>query len=181
MEIIEIKSYPVWIGNRNQLLVKVETNEGIYGWGESGFSGRELAVSGVIDHYKEWLVGRDPMRRGSLWQEMYRSQYFEGGRTLTAAISAIDLALHDIVGKKLGVPVYELLGGKHRDVVPVFATTPGPYGPEMLDQAKEFMERGITAFRLSYDAMDINSGGVFEPRESIANSAEWLIKARETL
>ena len=181
MEIIEIKSYPVWIGSRNQLLVKVETNEGIYGWGESGFSGRELAVSGVIDHYKEWLVGRDPMRRGSLWQEMYRSQYFEGGRTLTAAISAIDLALHDIVGKKLGVPVYELLGGKHRDVVPVFATTPGPYGPEMLDQAKEFMERGITAFRLSYDAMDINSGGVFEPRESIANSAEWLIKARETL
>ena len=181
MEIIEIKSYPVWIGSRNQLLVKVETNEGIYGGGESGFSGRELAVSGVIDHYKEWLVGRDPMRRGSLWQEMYRSQYFEGGRTLTAAISAIDLALHDIVGKKLGVPVYELLGGTHRDVVPVFATTPGPYGPEMLDQAKEFMERGITAFRLSYDAMDINSGGVFEPRESIANSAEWLIKARETL
>ena len=108
MEITEIKSYPVWIGSRNQLLVKVETNEGIYGWGESGFSGRELAVSGVIDHYKEWLVGRDPMRRGSLWQEMYRSQYFEGGRTLTAAISAIDLALHDIVGKKLGVPVYEL-------------------------------------------------------------------------
>ena len=163
------------------MLVKIETDEGIYGWGESGFSGRELGVKGIMEHYREFLIGKDPMSRGGLWQEMYRSQYFEGGRTLTAAISAIDIALHDIVGKKLGVPVYELLGGKHRHTVPVFATTPGPYGQDMIDQAKEFMGRGINAFRLSYDNMDIQSGGLFEPRESIANSAEWLIKAREQL
>ena len=61
------------------------------------------------------------MQRGRIWQEMYRGQYFEGGRTITGAISAIDIALHDIVGKKLGVPVYELLGGKQRDWVPTFA------------------------------------------------------------
>ena len=181
MKITEIKPFAVWVGNRNQMLVKIETDEGIYGWGEAGFSGRELAVSGVMQHYREFLLGRDPLRRGALWQEMYRSQYFEGGRTLTAAISAIDIALHDIVGKKLGVPVYELLGGRNREYVPVFATTPGPYGPAMIEQAKEFMDRGITAFRLAYDSMDINSGGLFEPRESIANSAEWLIKAREEL
>ena len=54
---------------------------------------------------------------------MYRSQYFEGGRVLAAAISAIDIALHDIKGKALGVPVYELLGGKQRDRIPTFATT----------------------------------------------------------
>lgn len=181
MKITDIKPYPVWVGHRNQMLVKIETDEGIYGWGESGFSGRELAVSGIVQHYREWLIGRDPMKRGALWQEMYRSQYFEGGRTLTAAISAIDLALHDIVGKKLGVPVYELLGGKHREYVPVFATTAGPYGPDMIEQAKEFMARGINAFRLSYDNMDIQNSGLFEPRVSIANSAEWLIKAREAL
>ena len=163
------------------MLVKIETDEGIYGWGESGFSGRELGVKGIMEHYREFLIGKDPMSRGGLWQEMYRSQYFEGGRTLTAAISAIDIALHDIVGKKLGVPVYELLGGKHRHTVPVFATTAGPYGPDMIEQAKEFMGRGINAFRLSYDNMDIQSGGLFEPRESIANSAEWLIKTREAL
>ena len=81
MYITDIKCYPVWVGIRNQLLVKVETNEGIYGWGESGFSTRELAVKGIVDHYKEWLIGKDPMQRGALWQEMYRSQYFEGGRT----------------------------------------------------------------------------------------------------
>ena len=181
MRITEIKPFAVWVGNRNQMLVKVETDEGIYGWGEAGFSGRELGVKGVVEHYREFLLGRDPMRRGGLWQEMYRSQYFEGGRTLTAAISAIDLALHDIVGKKLGVPVYELLGGRHRDEVGVFATTPGPYGPDMIEQARDFMASGINAFRLSYDGMAINQGGIFEPRESIANSAEWLIKAREAL
>ena len=181
MKITDIKPYAVWVGHRNQMLVKIETDEGIYGWGESGFSGRELGVKGIMEHYREFLIGRDPMKRGALWQEMYRSQYFEGGRTLTAAISAIDIALHDIVGKKLGVPVYELLGGKHRHTVPVFATTSQPYGQGMIDQAKDFMARGINAFRLSYDSMDVQNSGLFEPRESIANSAEWLIKAREQL
>ncbi|MCX8252002.1 MAG: mandelate racemase/muconate lactonizing enzyme family protein [Dehalococcoidia bacterium] len=181
MKITDIKPYAVWIGRRNQMLVKVETDEGIYGWGESGFSGRELGVRGIVEHYREWLVGRNPMRRGALWQEMYRSQYFEGGRTMTAAISAIDIALHDIVGKKLGVPVYELLGGKNREQIPVFATTSVPYGQEMIEQAKEFMAQGINAFRMSYDKMEIEGSGLFEPRESMANSAEWLIKTREQL
>ena len=181
MKITEVKPFAVWVGRRNQMLVKIETDEGIYGWGESGVSGRELGVKGIIEHYREFLIGKDPLNRGALWQEMYRSQYFEGGRTLTAAISALDIALHDVVGKKLGVPVYDLLGGKHRNKIPVFATTEGPYGPEMREQAKEFMNIGINAFRLSYDNMDIQNSGLFEPRESIANSSEWLIKAREEL
>ena len=113
MKITDVKPIPVEVGHRNQLVVKVETNKGIYGWGESGVSGRELAVVGAIQHYREFLIGRDPMHIGGLWQEMYRSQYFEGGRILTAAIAAIDIALYDIAGKALGVPVYQLLGGKH--------------------------------------------------------------------
>ena len=181
MKITDVKTYIVWEGIRNLTLVKVESDEGYYGWGQSGLSGRELAVRGVVEHYRQFLLGKNPRNIGALWQEMYRSQYFEGGRTLTAAISAIDIALHDIVGKKLGVPVYELLGGKHRHSIPVFATTAGPYGPEMIEQAREFMGRGINAFRLSYDSMDVQNNGLFEPRESIANSAEWLIKAREQL
>ena len=87
MQITDIKPFPVWVGTRNQMLVKVETDEGIYGWGESGLSSREIAVKGMVEHYREFLIGRDPMQRGALWQEMYRSQYFEGGRTMTAAIS----------------------------------------------------------------------------------------------
>ena len=112
MKITDVKPIPVWVGSRNQLVVKVETDEGIYGWGESGVSGRELAVAGVIKHYREFLIGQDPMCIGALWQDMYRGQYFEGGRVLTGAISAVDIALHDIAGKALGVPVYQLLGGK---------------------------------------------------------------------
>ena len=92
MKITDIKSYPVWVGHRNQLVVKIETDEGIDGLGESGLSGRELAVVGAINHYREFLIGRDPRRMGSLWQELYRSQYFEGGRVLSAAISAIESA-----------------------------------------------------------------------------------------
>lgn len=109
MKITDIKPYPVWVGNRNQLVVKVETDEGIYGLGESGLSGRELAVVGALKHFREFLIGKDPMQRGRIWQEMYRSQYFEGGRVLLAAQSAIDIALYDIVGKALGLPVFQLL------------------------------------------------------------------------
>ncbi|WP_375451343.1 mandelate racemase/muconate lactonizing enzyme family protein [uncultured Devosia sp.] len=179
MKITAIIPYPTWVGIRNQLLVKVETDEGIYGWGESGLSGRERAVIGAIEHYREFLIGRDPMAIGALWQEMYRSQYFEGGRVLTAAISAIDIALHDIKGKALGVPVYQLLGGKQRSHIPTFATTRGPCGPAMIEQARELIALGWTAMRLN--PADHESRGIYEPRQSIGETARWCVKAREEL
>src|SRR6476469_8428319 len=110
MRITDIKAYPVWIAARNLLIVKVETDAGIYGLGESGLSSREQAVMGALRHYREFLIGRDPLQRGRLWQELYRSQYFEGGRVLLAAQSALDIALYDIAGKAWGVPIYQLLG-----------------------------------------------------------------------
>jgi len=108
---------------------------------------RELAVVGAVRHYREFLIGRDPLCIGALWQEMYRSQYFEGGRVLTAAISAIDIALHDIVGKALSVPVYQLLGGKQRDFVPCFATTSAPTRPELTERVRQLIEQGWPAIR----------------------------------
>ena len=181
MKITAIRPYPVRVGPRNQLLVKVETDEGIYGWGESGLSGRERAVVGAIEHWREWMVGRDPMQRGALWQEMYRSQYFEGGRVLVAAMSAIDIALHDIAGKALNIPVYQLLGGKQRDYVPAFATTSAEPGPEMIEQAKLLVREGWDCFRLSISGATNPDDSIYEPRESIAVTSEWLIAAREAL
>ena len=182
MKITDVKPYPVWVGHRNQMLVKVETDEGIYGWGESGFSSRELAVSGMVDHFRQFLVGRDPMQRGRLWQEMYRGQYFEGGRTITGAISAIDIALYDIVGKKLGVPVYELLGGKQRDWVPTFASGGGSTPEEVVDVGQRIWADGYKAMRLNLNTIgEDDDPNLFEPRESIAPTAEALIKAREAL
>ena len=127
MKITAIKPYPIWDGGRNLMIVKIETDEGISGWGESGISSRELAVEGAIKHYREYLIGQNPMQIAAHWQRMYRSQYFEGGRVLTAAISAIDIALHDIKAKSLNLPVYELLGGKQRNHVPCFGTTAVSY------------------------------------------------------
>ncbi len=179
MKIRAITPYAVWVGIRNQLLVKVDTDEGIFGWGESGLSGREKAVMGAIEHYREFLIGRDAFAIGALWQEMYRSQYFEGGRVLQAAISAIDIALYDIKGKALGVPVHQLLGGKQRTHIPTFASTGAPPGPEMIEQARLLMQHGWTAMRLS--PADHQSSGRYEPRESIPETAKWCVKAREEL
>ncbi|MDO8360640.1 MAG: mandelate racemase/muconate lactonizing enzyme family protein [Devosia sp.] len=179
MKITAIKPYPVWIGTRNQLIVKVETDEGIFGWGESGLSGREKAVVGAIEHTREFLVGRNAFDIGAIWQETYRSQYFEGGRVLQAAISAIDIALHDIKGKALGVPVYDLLGGKQRDRIPTFASTSLPPGEAMIEQARELIAQGWNAIRFFPAGQD--SKGIFEPRESIGETAKWMVKAREAL
>lgn len=179
IKISAVKAFPVWIGHRNQLIVKVETDEGIFGWGESGLSGRELAVVGAIEHYAQFLTGRDPMQIGALWQEMYRSQYFEGGRVLQAAISAIDIALHDIKGKALGVPVYDLLGGKQREVIPTFASTNSGEAATMVEQARLLQAAGWTTIRFFPDFRD--TGGIFEPREHIAKTARACTLAREAL
>ncbi len=183
MKIRSIECFPVWIGIRNQLLVKVMTEDGIVGWGESGLSGRELAVMGAVDHFRPLLVGRDARQIGGLWQELYRSQYFEGGRVLTAAMSAIDIALHDIKGKALGVPVYELLGGRLRDRVPSLASTSAPTGDGMMAEAKEFAAAGFQAIRLQRGngRRPDEPEEIFEPREAIAEAAEWLIRARAEL
>ncbi|MBL8045063.1 MAG: mandelate racemase/muconate lactonizing enzyme family protein [Anaerolineales bacterium] len=183
MRITDIKPLPVWVGSRNQLVVKVETDEGLYGLGESGLSGRELAVIGALKHFREFLIGQDPFQRGRIWQELYRSQYFEGGRVLLAAQSAIDIALHDIVGKALNVPVYELLGGKHREVIPCFATASG-HAERLIEDVQLLMHHGWRVIRTA-PMMPESKGGfvhdsdIFEPRESIPLTAKWLTKVRE--
>ena len=179
MKINEIKSFPVWSGSRNLFVLKIETDEGYYGLGEAGVSGRELAVQGAVAHFREFLMGKDPRRIGALWQEMYRGQYFEGGRVLTGAISAIDIALHDLVAKSLGVPVYQLLGGAQRDSVPCFVTSGAPMGPDAVDDALRYIGQGWPVVRFVPGHPETGEDGLFEPRESIAHTAEWLTKARE--
>jgi len=181
MKISEIKSFPIWVGGRNQMIVKIETDEGIYGYGESGLSGRELGVAGIVNHYREFLLGKDPRRIGALWQEMYRSQYFEGGRALTGAISAIDIALYDILGKSLGVPVYQLLGGKQREAVPCFVTTSARMGPDLVAQVQNLVDRGWSAIRIFLGQPQEEDPTIFEPRQSIGFTADWVTRIREAV
>jgi galactonate dehydratase len=180
MKITNITYQSLWF-NRNQLVVKVDTDQGIYGLGEAGLSGRERAVMGALDHYREWLIGKDPMRTGALWQEMYRSQYFEGGRVLTAAQSAIDIALYDIKGKALGVPVYDLIGGKHRESVPCFINMKSPVNEEEAAEVKKAISEGWECLRLNLSKHECEDPTEFDPRRSLADSAAELTRARELL
>jgi galactonate dehydratase len=180
LRIRKVEAFPVWLGHRNQLLIKVTADDGTFGWGESGFSGRELAVAGAIDHYRELLTGADPFDIAAIWQTLYRSQYFEGGRVLTAAQSAIDIALHDLKGKALGVPVYELLGGRVRDRVPSLASTNADTAAEVLEQAKAYVADGFEVVRLSIIGRG-DDDGVFEPRPSMAATARSMAGARTAL
>jgi len=184
LRISAVETFPVWVGHRNQLLVKVTADDGTFGWGESGLSGREDAVIGAIDHYCDLLLGADPFRIAHLWQKLYRSQYFEGGRVLTAAMSAIDIALYDLKGKALGVPVFELLGGRVRDRVPSLASTRATTSEGVLEQAHHFVSAGFDIVRLSRLNPAMPPDGietVFEPRASIAQTADCMIRARAEL
>lgn len=177
-KIAAITSHLVRVGHRNQLLVRVETEDGLIGWGESGLSSRELAVQAMVTHFAGVLQGQDSRRVGRIWQELYRSQYFEGGRAITAAISAIDIALYDLLGKRLGVPVYQLLGGKQRDRVPSFASATGPSSAEMMDQTRRLVDAGWECVRVAPSYSE--NGDIFEPRKCIAQTARDLIALRET-
>jgi galactonate dehydratase len=101
--------------DRNYTFVKIYTDEGLTGLGEAGINGKELALKGLIDTYAPILVGTDPARIEHIWQMLWRGQFFRGGHVHSAAVAAIDIALWDLRGKALGVPVYDLLGGRTRD------------------------------------------------------------------
>src|SRR5579884_995063 len=111
MKITDVEAFPVWGGARNFLFVVVDTDEGVSVVGEAGITGRELASIAVLEHFKPLLVGQDPTRIEHLWQVMFRGGFFPAGRIAAGVISAIDIALWDLRGKALGVPVYDLLGG----------------------------------------------------------------------
>ena len=165
------------VGQRNQLLIRVETGDGIVGWGESGLSSRDAAVAAVINDFARFLIGQDSRQIGRIWQEAYRSQYFEGGRVLTAAISAIDIALYDVLGKRLGVPVYQLLGGKHRDVVPTFASFMASDETKALADTQTLVEDGWDCVRIYPAGFDTN--GVFNPRTTLGKTVDILLAMRE--
>jgi len=142
MKITDVKSFPVWGGNRNFFFIKVETDAGIYGIGEGGITWRELAAAACVDHLKPLLIGEDPNRIEHLWQLMFRGGFFPAGRIACSAISAIDIALWDIRGKALGVPVYDLLGGLVRNKVVCYPHIGGGTAEQLADNAIKTADQG---------------------------------------
>lgn len=108
-------------GTNNWMFVKIETDAGICGWGEASLQYKDDALLGEFVAFKRFLLGKNPFEIERIWTSLYRRVTWSGGPVTTSAISAIDLALWDIKGKALGVPVYELLGGKSHDKIRLYA------------------------------------------------------------
>ncbi len=180
MKISSVRAIPVnsGVGSRNYLFVKVETDEGLYGLGEAGITGKELAVAGVIQHFDEQLRGEDPRRIEHIWQRLFRGNFFKGGQILTAAISAVDLALWDIKGKALGAPVWDLLGGKCRDKVVCYAHINGNSPEELAVDATSKVRDGFKFVRFGIPE---EPGGILEPRRAVPQTVERLAAVREAV
>ena len=111
MKITSIKTFVAQFGNRPRALLKVETDDGIYGWGEAYSTGPDLSVEPIADYIFEMIKGDDPRRIEYIMMKLHKQFRFPPGGVGLSAISAVDHALWDISGKAAGVPVYMLLGG----------------------------------------------------------------------
>ncbi len=150
MKVTDIKCYPVDCFRTNWVFVKVYTDEGINGVGEATLEYKEKALLGAIEHIKEFLVGKNPLTVERHYHDIYRDAYWRGGAVLMSALSAVECALWDILGKTLGVPVYQLLGGKANDKVRIYVNGwfAGAKTPEQFaEKAKIAVERGVTAMK----------------------------------
>lgn len=133
---------------RNFVTLKIETDEGIYGLGDATLNGREVAVAAcLLEHIIPCLMGRDPFQTEDMWQYLYRGGYWRRGPMTMACIAAVDVALWDIKGKALNTPVYNLLGGRSRDGVLVYAHANGADIEQTVDAVARQMERGYLAVR----------------------------------
>lgn len=133
---------------RNFVTLKIETDEGIYGLGDATLNGRELAVASYLkDHVIPCLIGRDPFATEDIWQYLYRGAYWRRGPVTMSAIAAVDMALWDIKGKALDTPVYNLLGGRSRERIMVYAHAHGESAEEAIDDVGRHIAMGYLAVR----------------------------------
>ena len=146
MKITKLTTYrvpPRW------MFLKIETDEGIVGWGEPVIEGRARTVEAAVHELSELLVGQDPARINDHWQAMYRGGFYRGGPILMSAIAGIDQALWDIKGKALGAPVHELLGGLVRDRMKTYCWVGGDRPAEIIDAIHRVREAGFDTVKMN--------------------------------
>ncbi len=131
------------------LMCRIETDEGVVGWGEPSLEGRALTVRTAVEELAPLLIGRDPSRIEDLWQIMTKSTFYRGGPVLSSAVAGIDQALWDIKGKTYGVPVHELFGGPVRDRVRFYSWVGGDEPAAIIDAVTAQVEAGATAVKMN--------------------------------
>jgi galactonate dehydratase len=129
--------------------LRIDTDEGITGWGEPIVEGRAEAVTGAVEALMEYLVGQDPLRIEEHWQVMAKGGFYRGGAVLSSALAGIDQALWDIKGRHHGVPVHELLGGPVRERVRMYTWAHGASNAELVDNAQAKVASGFTAVKIN--------------------------------
>jgi galactonate dehydratase len=179
VKITGVTIHKYWVHWRNWMFVRLETDEGLHGWGEASIHGSVEAVEAAVHELARTLVGHDPSGVEAHWNRMYHAWRWRGGPILMTALAALDCALWDIEGKRLGVPVYRLFGGPLRTSIRAYAShwLEGARTPEKVAEgAKEAVRRGFTAFKwtpLRGDMLRQDEGG------AISRAAELMAAARE--
>ncbi|MCW0456249.1 galactonate dehydratase [Xanthomonas sacchari] len=182
MKIVRLTTYhaaPRW------LFLKIETDEGITGWGEPVIEGRARSVEAAVRELGDSLIGKDPARINDIWQMLYRGGFYRGGPILMSAIAGIDQALWDIKGKALGVPVYELLGGRVRDRMKTYRWVGGDRPAATIAQIQGYRDLGFDTFKFNGTeemklidgprAVDAAVAKVAQIREAFGNAIDFGI------
>ena len=180
MKVTKLTTYrlpPRW------MFLKIETDEGITGWGEPVIEGRARSVETAVNELSEYVVGKDPARINDIWQAMYRTGFYRGGPILMSAIAGIDQALWDIKGKVLNAPVYELLGGLVRDRMKMYSWVGGDRPADVIAGIRTLQAHGFDTFKLngceemglidSSRAVDAAVGVVAEIRAAFGDAIEF--------
>ena len=189
MKVTDVKCFVVDCFRANWVFVKVYTDEGVDGVGEATLEYKEKALLGAVEHIKEYLTGKNPLDIEKHRHDIYRDAYWRGGAVLMSALSAVETALWDILGKYLNVPVYRLMGGKVNDKVRIYVNGwfAGAKEPEEFAQkAKEAVKRGVTAMKwdpfgksyleISNDDLDEALRCVGAVRDAVGEGVDLLIE-----
>jgi galactonate dehydratase len=146
---MKITGYELFLVEPRWLFLRIDTDEGISGWGEPIVEGKAHTVARCVEEMFDYLLGQDPARIEEHWQALAKSGFYRGGVVLNSALSGIDQALWDIAGKTHGVPVHQLLGGHVRDRVRVYGWVGGETPQELAESAAAQVAKGMTAVKLN--------------------------------
>ncbi len=167
LKVTGLKTFVVNVGSVNWVFVKIYTNQGLTGLGEGSVTSKEATIAEAIREHERYLVGKDPTAIERHWQAMFRYPRWRGGPVLNSAISAVEIALWDILGKAVGLPIYRLLGGACRDRIRMYVHSGGRTPEEAARSALAAKERGYTAIKWS----------PFEPSGNAQNTRDQVRRA----
>lgn len=186
MKVSQIRTFSVGDDEgRGYFIVRVDTDAGIYGLGEVGIRNWGVAIANAIDHLGELVIGQDPWETERLWQLMFRAGFFPADKVYSCAISAIDIALWDIKGKSVGMPVYKLLGGPVREKVVCYPHAQGPTINALVDNARRLVDEGWRFVRWGQPetsgTFEAAGTAILEPRKSMVIAVDQMRAVREAV